>query len=617
MELRKRSTLVAVSAGLLAIAAFLIYLPSQLGAALTIPPDSSEYSICLANLLEHGRFGFTLNGEWYPSRYSPWFSLLCLTPAYLLGGGNVLCLHWAILVFALAVLFVVWKMGRLCGLGKLSILPPVLLMFLPDFVFYSRVAMTEIPYSALFAILGLVFVRFVNSKRMSARSCFIIGLLVAWAGLVRFTGFAIAIPFGIAVLLKNMECIEHTEASTSLESTISCISWLKLISRLKVGWNRKLLLLAAIGLPICLALLANAGYNWTVFGSPFRSGYHYWCSVPVDFPDLTFNLGNALNAAEFLLTQPIIWISLVFGVVSLAFAVYAISTRSFARYKNFLLLEGYVFVHTAVLVVMYLGYYWIDTRFFLPVSICSVPLFFIALNGLLQRFGSRVRLVLSILAFIVCLVFVVKSSNRYLYIVLGRQVWLSEAQVSGTVLPEGSVAIQRGDPNIVEFFGFRDKGLVLFPVSRENFDYVSDMVAPVSIAGHCQKPDSCWQKIIPSLVDSGICRLPFLHVFKETPNQIQKYLHEGKRVFILQDMYFKEEFESIKSQIEEMGMTLKLFGAWNVPGIPPNPVRHLYDKLLFPGGAMDSRPEITVAYYEIVPAAERSKSLGLTAQNDF
>ncbi len=89
MELRKRSTLVAVSAGLLAIAAFLIYLPSELGAALTIPPDSSEYSICLANLLEHGRFGFTLNGEWYPSRYSPWFSLLCLTHAYLLGGGDV------------------------------------------------------------------------------------------------------------------------------------------------------------------------------------------------------------------------------------------------------------------------------------------------------------------------------------------------------------------------------------------------------------------------------------------------------------------------------------------------------------------------------------------------
>ena len=104
-------------ASLLALAAFLVYLPPELGAALTVPPDSSEYSICLANLFEHGRFGFTLNGTWYPSRYAPWFSLLCLAPAYLLSGGNVLCMHWAILAFALVVLVASWKMGRLCGLG--------------------------------------------------------------------------------------------------------------------------------------------------------------------------------------------------------------------------------------------------------------------------------------------------------------------------------------------------------------------------------------------------------------------------------------------------------------------------------------------------------------------
>ena len=41
-----------VCAGLLLFSAFLIYLPSELGAALTIPPDSSEYSICLVNLFD-------------------------------------------------------------------------------------------------------------------------------------------------------------------------------------------------------------------------------------------------------------------------------------------------------------------------------------------------------------------------------------------------------------------------------------------------------------------------------------------------------------------------------------------------------------------------------------
>ena len=54
---------------------FLLHLPSELAVSLAIPPDSTEYAMGLANLFGHGVFGFTLNGEWYPSRYAPWFSL--------------------------------------------------------------------------------------------------------------------------------------------------------------------------------------------------------------------------------------------------------------------------------------------------------------------------------------------------------------------------------------------------------------------------------------------------------------------------------------------------------------------------------------------------------------
>ena len=62
-----------------------------------------------------------------------------------------------------------------------------------------------------------------------------------------------------------------------------------------------------------------------------------------------------------------------------------------------------------------------------------------------------------------------------------------------------------------------------------------------------------------------------------------------------------------------MGFTLKLFGVWNVPEISPNPVRRLYDQFLFPGYSMDSRPEITAAYYEVVVAEGHDTSpLGLS-----
>ena len=562
----------------LALAAFLIYLPSELGAALTIPPDSSEYSICLANLFEYGRFGFTLNGEWHPSRYAPWFSLLCLTPAYLLSGGNVLCMHWAVLAFALVLLVAVWKMGVVCGLGKLSIIPPILLMFMPDFIFYSRVAMTEIPYATLTAILALMFVRFANQPHLSTRLCVGIGLLVAWAGMVRSTGFTLAVPFVVVIFAKRME------------------------------WKRKLTQASVLAVPMVAVLSVELAYNWIAFGSPLRSGYNYWQSVPIDFPSLTFNLENICHAVEHLLTQPIIWLTLASMGMSLLYTIYVVKAKAILEHKEFLSLEGFVLFHALILVSLYLAYYWIDTRFFLPIVICSMPLSLVAVNNVLSRAGFRLKSLGITVVFLLCLIAIVNAHNRYLYIVLGRQVWLSEAQVSGSVLPSGSVVIQRGDPNVVEYFGFKDKELILFPVSREGFDYTSDMVAPKRISDCCPKPHSCWQKIIPKLIAAGVCRLPFPDVFKDNPNQVQKYLSAGKRVFILQDRFSQKEFESIRSRLDGMGLTLKEFGVWNVPEIPSHPIRHLYDKLLFPGYSMDSRPEITVAYYEVVVAEGCGKS---------
>ncbi len=564
--------------GLLALAAFFIYLPSELGAAMTIPPDSSEYSICLANLLEHGRFGFTLNGEWYPSRYTPWFSLFFLFPAYLLSGGNLLCMHWAILGFALALLVALWRMGRLCGLGKLSILPPILLMFMPDFVFYSRIAMTEIPYAALVAITALVFVRLANQGQPSLRFCFYDGLLIAWAFLARSTGFALGVPFGLAILAKR-----------------------------GMEWKRKIALLFALGLPVAAAQMVSLGFNWMVFGSPFRSGYNYWNAIPNDFPDLMFNWKYVISNVEYLLSEPIIKITIAFLFLPLAFALLAIVTKNAARHRAFLMLTGYVFVHLLALSCLYIGYHWPDTRFFLPITICSIPLFFVAINKLLLKSGNCVRIMLMAIVFGLSLFAMCNSPTRYIYMVKGRPVWLVEAQISGSVLPPDSTVIQQGDPNVLDFFGFKEKRLTLFPFSR-NFDYLNYMTAPTRITKLAKSPVSLHQLIIPELVDSGVCGMPFPSVFVERPELVCDYVAEGKNVFFLRSHFCVDEnMLSFKSRIEGMGLALKPFGVWNVPGVSPNPIRHLYDRLMFQGYSMDSRPEITVAYYQIVKAYEAGK----------
>lgn len=556
--------------GALLIAAFFIYLPSELGAALTIPPDSSEYAISLANFFEHGRFGFTLNGEWYPSRYAPWFSLLCLTPAYFLSGGNVLCVHWAILGFALMLLTVVWKIGKLCGLGKLSIFPPILLMFMPDFLFYSRIAMTEIPYSAFFAMLALMFLRFANLVRISARVCVGIGMLIACAGLVRSTGYFLAVPFVVIIMVRQVE------------------------------WKGKFYLISTLGAPILLALLTGMIYNWITFGSPFRTGYHYWCAVPVDFPRMAFNWNYVVPSIKYLLGKPIIQATIVFLCGSVALSVRSIVIEGFHRHLSMLLLEGFILVHVLVLSIVYLGYYWFDVRFFLPIAICSVPLFFLSANEMLLKASRGMRCMVMVVIFILSLMAMISAQTNYLFMTVGRPIWLAAAQISGVVLPDNSIVIQRGDPIIIDFFGFREKRMFLLPFRRE-FDYTIHMTAPRSISNIVEMPSDWRRKIIPSLVESGICRLPFPNVFTERPSQFQEYVSNGRRVFYMLDKFAKKEYETFKAQVEDMGFELKLFGAWNVPRYLANPVRHLYDGLLFPGWSMDSRSEIMAVYYEIVP----------------
>ena len=163
------------------------------------------------------------------------------------------------------------------------------------------------------------------------------------------------------------------------------------------------------------------------------------------------------------------------------------------------------------------------------------------------------------------------------------------------------IVLQKGDSNVLEYFGLKDKGLFLFHLNRRNFDYVSQMIAPQRITKLVKTPDYFIPLIIPELVESGVCGMPFPVVFDERPELVKEFISNGKRVFFLRDMFFKEEYDDFKMRIEGMGLVLREFEVWNVPGISPNPIRHLYDKLLFPGYSMDSRPEITVAYYEVVP----------------
>ena len=562
---------------LLSFAGFLIYLPSELGVALSVPPDSSEYSICLANLFEYGRFGFTLNGEWYPSRYTPFFSLLCLTPAYLLSGCNVLCIHWSIMLFALALLAAVWKIGLLCGLKKLAILPPILLMFMPDFLFYSRVAMTEVPYAALVSALALVFVRFVNQRQPSIRMCVGIGLLVSWAGLVRFTGFTIIIPFVVVVMFRQKE------------------------------WRIRIKHVCSLSLPIVIAMVIGLTYNYVVFDSPFRNGYNYWLALPFDYPNLTFNIKYVASVVPGYLMFPIMQFTLFLILIILLATLHIVRKKAYKDFIPFLMMEGFVMVHAFVLLFLYAGYYTIDTRFFLSITVLVVPLFFAATNIILADCRARFKTFIQILIFVGSVQVVLLSSNLYSDLPTPRSMWLAESRISASILPAGAIVIQQGDPNVVDYFGYNSKGLILYPRKRRVI-YVNDMISPNNISPVCQSPnvDVRWptrtqsSSIVPECIKSGTSRLPFPSTFEEDPLKVKSYIDNGKRVFMMKSSFLGGDFAFFKSDVERMGLAVKQFGTIETPRVSFNQIRHLYDKIVFQGKSMDWRPESVVVLYEIV-----------------
>jgi hypothetical protein len=558
----------------LLVAGFLLHLPSELGMSLAIPPDSNEYAIGLANLFEHGKFGFTLNGEWYPSRYAPWFSLFCLTPAYFVFGGDVLSLHWAVLAFALAFLVASYKMGRVVGLGRWSYVCAVLPLFIPDFVFYSRMIMTEIPYTAILALSALAFVRFANEERPSLVLCLGCGALVAWGGAVRATALPMLGLFALAALLK------------------------------KSGWGRRSLYVAIMSFPVMLYEIANLAYNTCVFGSPFRSGYNYWVPVPCDYPEMMFNVDNAMaNLSEYV-HEPVTLVALALACAVATVSILVLTGRfgGVRGQKNFILISAYILFQGLAFVALYIGYYWGDVRFFLPFMLCLLPLslkaIMIALGGssLVRRVVLMVVLLLSVFGF------------RYMVPLYSRMTWsypfrIFEAAMTRKVLPDGAVAIQDGSPLLIDWFGSKEKTTELFPVSRY-LDYVNAMVAPSPITKLGPGPTSWQQVVVPELIASGACRLPIQETLAEDPNRVGRLLASGRRVFLHVGRTFAAQrgMEERSLKLLER-FDLKPFGAWSNPSVDPNPVRHIYDRFIFPSFSMDRLPEVRSIYYEVLPKA--------------
>lgn len=251
-------------AGVAIVAAIVLWAPPDRALDDLAVPDGEEYAIAAFNLSETHRYEIILDGEAHPPRYPFGYPLLTAAANILSGPrlGNAVYVNIAV---GVATVCLAAASAALLAPGTAtaaSLLAALLLLT-------SRIFFTDTHWVMSEALLMFLFL---GHAHAAARACassrsfawaFFAGLAVGWAGAVRITSLALALPAGLSLLL-----------------------W--------VPRRRRAVLLAYFvgGSLFTIPLLV---YNARTFGSPLRSGYQYWCSNPYDLLSNTYSLGTMLR----------------------------------------------------------------------------------------------------------------------------------------------------------------------------------------------------------------------------------------------------------------------------------------------------------------------------------
>lgn len=315
----------------LLIAAIWLYRSPYSASNLEIPPDTVEYALAPLQLIETGRYEIIVEGRELPPRYPPWFPALVVLPAYVLFGhepGNAIL---PITLLAVAGVGFAYAIGKRISSPAGGVLAALAVLSLPSYTFWATQVMTDVPCTTLMLGTCLVYLR-VRARPESTRLYFGAGVLVAVTTLFR--------PVFAAMLLPFLFTILHQRKSLFL---------------------RSVLLLA----PMAAAAAATFAYNAATFGSPFRNGYKFWVSVPMDYPSMIFSpsyFRMNLGVIGFSLFPILLLICIVVWLLVRRRrpAAFALSRESFRDAATFLVLT------TVPILLFHFFYFFPGDRFYLP-----------------------------------------------------------------------------------------------------------------------------------------------------------------------------------------------------------------------------------------------------------
>ena len=486
---------------LAAIAGVALYQSPYAAGNLDIVPDSTEFALAAHRFSEVGDFKILVGGDWLPPRYAPWFPVSLLSPSYALLGpeiGNAIAPITLLGVLSVLVAYAIGKrLGDVWG-GSLAALT---VLALPGFRRYAKHIMSDVPNTFLALTACWVFLHLTGKEKAAWGDYLLAGTLVASGFLYRPVSIFLVIPF----------------------------IWF-LISRR--GDGSVVANFVALCAPLAVGVMASLAYNSVVFGSPFRTGYHFWTSVPYDYRDLTFSFSYLPENLSVLWRSSTIHL-VVLALVSTFFLRRRLGQASRGGGTTAKYLEIFLILGLFPGVIFYLFYFYPSARFHLSVMTLSAIVVGGAMGRLLIKTPTGVLAGILVLAL---------TGAGYARSVepkpLSEKAEAIEAIVEHT--PDGAWVISSVEPAYIEYFVAKDSRRTVIPLSR-HVEYAGKLITPTRVENPVPRPTKWAQHRHPGVRKGGAYdAIP--KVASESLDLIVEKVSSGIEVYI--DLSYQKPIDS-------------------------------------------------------------------------
>ena len=497
---------------------FGLYVPARFGTCWLVIPDALENAFCADNFIREGRYGFYLNGVLHPSRYLPWFPLLFLAPFQALTGDVYGAVYgsWFAAAGLAAVMFLSCRQTTVrpgpagardaaCG-GLAGLLTFPVLLLSSFFIALTGYAMTEIPY-LLFCVWAMIlWTRLAVRPGVDVPSLVWCAVQIALGGSVRSSAYPmLALP---------------------------CL----LIFVRERSWKRRFLLWLLAALPTALVLLASNIFNWCVFGSPFRTGYHFWCPVPYDFMTLTFHPRYAMEYLPRLVREKGFFLTMALLAVCAAWFCVSRTARkeklwNLPKWTAWEASMAFALLQSAVIFVLYIVYFFYDKRMYLPILVMVLPPAASAAALLLRAVLKKRQTVCWILAgaAVALQVVAMRNLNDYHKALRGIPDDRAKLETLNAMLPGNAVLLSAFNPAVADKFFQHGTGRRIIPVNRIH-EYADKIAAPQKVKVCDPPPRNAFDNLAPGLLSQPGCYLPFPYALSDDPAFFEEIMKNNAQV---------------------------------------------------------------------------------------